>query len=462
MTVVPLAAEVSLIHGWLPVVVQAVAAVALLLALSRRSRRWLLVCLPIAIGIGVAAVALVWWYIDHQGWTGEPPPVLLWLWVGLTALAIVVLLLGWLGTRWWQRIITILAIPLALLCALLVLNQWLAYLPTVSAAWDRATGSGLSGATDRAGVAEMQKDGTTPLHGTMVEVTIPDTASGFRHRNELVYLPPAWYASQPPPSLPVVVMIHAEFGHPSDWIVGGDGQKTLDEFATKHGGNAPVVVFVDSSGTFSNDTECVNGPRGNAADHITKDVVPFMVSEFGVSPKASSWGIVGWSSGGTCAVTLTAKYPELFHTFVDVDGQKGPYAGTKEQTIARLFDGNAQAWADFDPRTLMERRGRYDGVAGWFSVSKDTPTVHRAPSAPGSATLPPELDDETNVLDAVATANYMCEIGSAHGMECSVVPNPGAHDFKNAGEAFKDSLPWLAARLGTPDVPQVALPGSGA
>ncbi len=49
---------------------------------------------------------------------------------------------------------------------------------------------------------------------------------------------------------------------------------TADEFAAVHGGYAPVLVFVDPTGAFRNDTECVNGRRGNAADHLTKDVVP--------------------------------------------------------------------------------------------------------------------------------------------------------------------------------------------
>ncbi len=116
----------------------------------------------------------------------------------------------------------------------------------------------------------------------------------------------------------------------------------MDGFAAAHGGNAPVFVFIDSGGSFNNDTECVNGPRGDVADHLTKDVVPYMNSTFGgVSPAAANWGgIVGWSMGGTCAVDLTVMHPELFSAFVDIAGDLGPTAGTKEQTVARLFGGS--------------------------------------------------------------------------------------------------------------------------
>ena len=76
-----------------------------------------------------------------------------------------------------------------------------------------------------------------------------------------------------------MMMIGGEFNTPADWLRTGNAIKTVDDFAAAHGGNAPVLVFVDAGGTFNNDTECVNGTRGNAADHLTKDVVPFMDSE---------------------------------------------------------------------------------------------------------------------------------------------------------------------------------------
>ena len=462
MTTKTLAADVSLMHGWLPIAVQAAATIILLLSVGRWSRRWWILWVPVTVVVGVIAAVVVRWYIDHQGWTGDPPPFLLWLWVGLTGLAVAVLLMGWRGTRWWRRAVSVLAIPMAFFCAALVVNQWLAYLPTVGAAWDRATGAPLSGETDQAGVSEMQREGAAPAKGTIVSVSTPNHASGFKHRKEMVYLPPAWYTSNPPPPLPVVVMIHAEFGHPNDWLVAGNAQKTLDDFAAAHGGNTPVVVFADTSGTFSNDTECVNGLRGNAADHITKDIVPFVISSFGVSRDPANWGIAGWSVGGTCAVTLTVKHPEIFSAFVDIEGQKGPYAGPYEQTLARLFGGDAAAWADFDPRTIVKTHGPYTGVSGWFGLSNESPTVYRDGSSNVGAELPPEPDAETNALNSTAVANYMCNLVSIFGIECAVVPRPGGHNFQNAGVQFAQALPWLAGQLGTPGVPKTLLPGAPA
>jgi S-formylglutathione hydrolase FrmB len=448
-----------LTHGWIPVTAQAIAVALLLLAIGWRSRRWMLLSVPLALFVGIGLAATVHWYIADQGLADDRAPLALWAWITLTGLAAAILALGWRNVAWWRRGVSVLAIPMCVLCAGLTLNIWVGYFPTVGWAWDRMTGAPLPGQADRATVAALQRKGAAPNSNTIVKVAIPDDGSGFKHRDELVNLPPAWYASRPPPRLPVVMMIGGEFGHPADWLYTGKAQQTINDFAAVHGGNAPVLVFPDYSGAFSNDTECVNGTRGGAADHLTKDVVPYMIENFGVSSDPADWGIVGWSSGGTCALTLSVMHPELFGAFVDIDGQLGPNAGTKQQTVARLFGGDADAWASFDPRTVMAKHGLYQGMSAWFSVSVDTPTVYRAPTD----SEPVHVDDpggSTTSEDHGAIANELCQFASGHDIECAVVSNLCNHDFSSAASGFAASLPWLAGKLRTPGVPEIAMPGA--
>ena len=286
----------------------------------------------------------------------------------------------------------------------------------------------------------MAAAGTPPGQGRVLPVTIPADASHFRHRGELVYLPPVWFTHSPPPALPVVMMIGGEFNTPADWLRAGGAVKAVDDFAVSHGGNAPVLVFVDSGGSFNNDTECVNGPRGNVADHLTDDVVPYLISNFGVNPEPSHWGVAGWSMGGTCAVDLTAMHPEKFSAFVDIAGDLGPNTGTRAQTIARLFGGSTEAWAAFDPATVITKHGRYTGVSGWFAVNGD------ATAADAGSQL--------------AAARSLCGLGRTNGMDCAVITEPGRHDWPFAGAAFTAALPWLAGKLNTPGVQQIPLPPS--
>jgi S-formylglutathione hydrolase FrmB len=455
MVAVSLAEEfrhhLSLLHGWIPTTVQILAAAALILAIGWRTRRWRLVWLPWALVVGAAVAMMAYCYIASEGLVGDnPAPHSLWIWIALCGVAGAVLVAGWRGVRWWRRGVSVLAVPLCLLSAALAVNLWTGYVPTVQTAWNELTAGPLPDQTDPVTVAAMQKQRTIPVKGTVVAVNIPDAASGFRHRAELVYLPPAWYRTDPPPRLPTIMMIGGEFNTPADWVRTGNAVNTIDDFAAAHGGNAPVLVFVDAGGTFNNDTECVNGPRGNVADHLTKDVVPYMISHFGVSPDRANWGIVGWSMGGTCAVDLAVMHPDMFSAFEDIAGDLGPNAGTEDQTIARLFGGNANAWAAFDPTTVITRHGRYSGLAGWFDVNGAA-----APRANVVAAGNPPVG---KVSEQTTAAGSLCSLGAANGIECAVVSQPGMHDWPFAAQAFAAALPWLAAELGTPGVPATPLP----
>jgi S-formylglutathione hydrolase FrmB len=454
----------ALIGGWLPLLIDVLAAVILVVAIGWRSTRWRQLWVPAAALTGIGLAGAAYWVVAFEALADGALPVMLWVWIALTGLAAFVAAAGWRRAQWWRRSASLAAVPLCVLCAGLALDASTGYLPTVGALWNRAADASLPSQTDEATVMDMRRHHQVPKRGVMVSVTIPDDASGFRHRGELVYLPPAWFAAEPAPEstppLPAVLMVGGEFGHPADWATSGSAQATADDFAATHEGNAPVLVFVDTSGAFANDTECVNGIRGNAADHLTKDVVPYVVSHFGVSQEPEHWGMVGWSSGGTCALLTTVMHPDLIRSFVDIDGLLGPNAGSSEQTLARLFGGDAAAMAAFDPATVMSAHGPYDDVAGWFAVTGAGRTSYRAA---GSMPAPTVGDrDDLDPADTSSIADYLCSLASSTGIECAVVPRNGGHDFGTAARVFSAALPWLAGRLGTPTAAAVTLPSAAA
>jgi S-formylglutathione hydrolase FrmB len=465
----PFKHHISLMHGWVPWTVQALAAAVLAVAIGWRSARWRSLWLPLAAIVGLGAATWTHHYVDSAGLAGDPAPRVLWMWVSLTGLAVGVVLFGWRGSQWWRRGVSVAAVPLCALSSALALNLWVGYFPTVQTAWNQLTAGPLPDETDRATVAAMQQavqqKHALPANGSVVPVTI-DGPSGFKHRGELVYLPPAWFAGghlplageNPPPRLPTVMMIGGEFNTPADWLRAGNAIKTIDQFAAAHGGNAPVLVFVDSGGAFNNDTECVNGTRGKAADHLVKDIQPFMVSDFGVSADRNNWGVVGWSMGGTCAVDLTVMHPDMFSAFVDVAGDFAPNSGSKTQTVARLFGGNADAYAAYDPTAVMTKHGPYTGIAGWFAISAGPQAQHSAvPAADSTATGLGGRDAAANPGDQTDAANSLCATATTERIDCAVIPQPGKHDWPFAANVFASALPWLAGQIGTPDVPQTPL-----
>lgn len=454
----PTGGELSLINGWLPLTIQAIALGSLIAATGWRSRRWTLRWLPVAFASGAVLIAGVWLLFESQGW-GPHYPWVMWPWIGLTGLAAAVLVLGWPGSPWWRRVVTLVTVPLCVLASATAVNASLGYLQTSGMLWQRITGKQPSQWIDETKLIAMQHDGVRPSRGTVVSIKTPTDVSGFSHRDELVYLPPVWFTSNPPPRLPVVMVIGPEFSTPPDWLLYARGLDILDKFALNHRGSAPVVVFPDTTGSFTNDTECVNGPRGNAADHVTKEFVPYVISQFGVSADPSGWGVAGWSAGGTCSAMFLVKYPELFSAIVDLDGQLGPNAGPKNQTIARLFGGDAEAWAAFDPKTVVQAHGPYQDKAAWIGVSQDIPTTH-FPAA--TTPLAPDAlaDWDTRSEDHAKTGPQLCRLLAAYGIECSVVGYGGGHDYVSAAAGFAAALPWLAGRLGTPGVPPIPLPGA--
>lgn len=452
--------NLSLTSGLIPTLLQLLALIAIVVAIGRGRtrewmRRWLLAA--VLVGVGLAAAARL--FVRDQGWSAEPISFGTVFWTAMFGFAATVLIAGWRGSEWWRRLVSVLAVVMMVVCGLAALNTATGYFPTVRAAWLRLTHTEPEQWIDESQLAALQQEDEVPTRGTVVRVNIPSDASGFPHRTEVVYLPPAWFSSNPPPKLPAVIMMGGEFNHPNDWLQSTDALQTLDTFAALHHGNAPIVVFPDFAGKFSNDTECVDGVRGNAAAHLTKDVVPYMISRFGVSSKPENWGLAGWSTGATCSLNTAVRHPELFSAFVWLDGTLGPNAGNKDQTVARLFGGDEAAWEDFDPKTVITRHGPYDDMAAWLGVADDIPTVHR-----DAGTTPPPADAiadwDTFSEDHAPNAEKLCALLSGYNIECSVVGYKGVHSFESAGTAFASALPWLASAIGTPGVRPRPLPGA--
>jgi S-formylglutathione hydrolase FrmB len=436
------ASRASLMHGFIPAVVEVITGAALLYATGWRARRWHTLWVPLALLFGGVTAAAVHWYYRTLGIASEPAPWSMWLWVSLSGFAVAVAVLGWRSAGNWRRNASVFAMSFCLLSTGLTINGWLGYYPTVYAAWGQLTDAPLPDQTDMGGIQMRRHNGIASAAGAVVLVPAAAEASGFRHRREWVYLPPAWFTSVPPPPLPALLMIGGEFNTPVDWIRAGDAVTALDVFAAAHGGNAPIAVFADATGGFTVDTECVNGVRGNAAQHLSADLINRVDDAFGLGGH-TSWGVVGFSSGGTCAVDLAVMHPDTFRAFVDIGGDIAPNAGNRAQTIDRLFGGDANAWSAFDPSTVIARHGRYLDMSGIFAV-------------PGERTA----DGRANSRQAVgqAAAESLCRLGAAQGISCKIVGLPGKHDWPSASAAFAITLPWLAGRLNTADAGQARSP----
>lgn len=266
---------------------------------------------------------------------------------------------------------------------------------------------------------------TVPKRGKVVTLTIPATRSHFGARDAQVYVPPA-YCRSPRPRLPVVVMLAGTPGQPSDWTRAGLADVTSDAFAAEHDGLAPIIVMPDENGSFTGDTECVDGPRGNVETYLTVDVPAFVKRRFSTATAPEQWAIGGLSEGGMCGLMLSLRHPDVFRTFLDFGGLLGPRSGDTNEldhTVADLFGGDEQAFRAHEPLDLL-RAQRYPGLAGWFEVGTKDPRP----------------------LEAI---EQLVPAARAAGITVCYQKVPGGeHTFRVWSQSYADALPWLAYRLG--------------
>jgi S-formylglutathione hydrolase FrmB len=268
--------------------------------------------------------------------------------------------------------------------------------------------------------------GVIPATGQVVPVDLPGTASGFAARQALVYLPPAWSA-RPRPTLPVVMLLHGTPGAPTDWTDGGTAQATADAWAAQHAGVAPVLVMPDINGSLSADTECVDSPLGNIETYLTVDVPAAVQQNFGTAAPGPAWAVAGLSEGGTCSIVLALRHPAMFSAFGDFGGLAGPRVGETNadvaDTVTQLFGGSQQAFDAHEPSALLTSQ-RFPGLGGWFQVG-------------------------TGDAEPLAAIQKLSPLARTAGIETCLVTMPGqGHTFDVWSAAFRQSLPWLAGRVG--------------
>ncbi len=225
-----------------------------------------------------------------------------------------------------------------------------------------------------------------PVHGKkgIIAGGIPNTISHFPARPAEIYLPPAALVAHPP-TLPLVVLMMGEPGDPDPTIIA----RTLETYAAKNKGLAPIVVVVDQLSTPTFDPLCLDGPRGNVDTYVMQDVVPWALTHLNVSADRTNWTFAGFSNGGGCAAYFGAKYPQTWGNILDVSGIE--FAGLTEQktVLKEEFGGDQKAYDAIKPITIMASQTYPDTTAIFTTGALDSKygpgqeAVSRAAAAAG-------------------------------------------------------------------------------
>lgn len=432
----PFLAGIRVIGGPLPIVLEvlaALAAAALIIRPRPRGTRMLWLAVVVAsLAIGAAVGLLACWVVGDLANAFDVTLSALsrtWVAVGFAGIALAIASL--VHSRARRRAGAAVAAVIFALVGAVGVNADFGQYPTlasiagyssfpdlpepVAAAQLAAIGSALP--TDWVPPADL------PKKGLVGGVTIPATESHFAARQALVYLPPAALTAHPP-ALPVLVMLSGQPGTPENVFISGHLDSVLDGLAAQHGGLAPIVVVPDQLSAPQTNPMCVDSALGNSATYLTVDVPAWIRANLDVQSGSASWGIGGFSQGGTCAIQLGAGHPDLFGAIFDVSGELEPKVGSPAETIAQGFGGDATQYEAAKPLSLIAEHAPFDDTVAVFAAGA--------------------LD--TKYTPWVAT---VAAAGKAAGMSTTVLSSPGtAHDWHTVKYAYQHGLPVLFERWG--------------
>ena len=420
--------DASVIAGPLPTVIEAVGAVGGLGLLVGRSRVWWLRAVSLAVVTGVVVAATLGLAVAVLHPFPDLLPTRILAWVAVLAVAVG---LGWARRRdgWLRLALAMLAVVAVFgMCAMKV-NAFYGYRPTLGTALGVAAANQVDLAQlpsrpplwtarpPQALARSWHAPPGMPRTGRISTVTIPGGRSRFPARPAWLYLPPAYLGSIRA-KLPVLVLIPGQPGGPQDWLLAGRLAAVMDAFAAAHDGLAPVVVVPDATGSSLGNTLCLDSRLGAAETYVADDVPAWAAGHLEVDD--AHFAIGGFSFGGTCALQLALRRPDVFRTFLDISGQAHPTLGDPAGTVAAAFGGDVAAYHRVDP--LDELRARaYPGTAGVFVVGRDD-GIYR-PQA-----------------EQVAAA------ARAAGVGVTLLEVPGEHSWSIASHALASTLAWLAGR----------------
>ncbi|MEJ4090894.1 alpha/beta hydrolase-fold protein [Corynebacterium sanguinis] len=258
-------------------------------------------------------------------------------------------------------------------------------------------------------------------HGREVGALV--TLSAAPMRDAVAYVPPAYWRNH---DLPVLVITAGSPGSPMDWFTKGDAAQSLDDFQSRHNGEAPVVVSVDATGSETGNPACSDGPEHKVLTYISTQVPEMIKANFDVNDDQSRWTVGGLSYGGTCAMQVITNHPEAYGSVLDFSGEAEPNVGSHAETVQEIFGGSEEAFQKVNAATLLDKaRGTsyYDGIVGRFVAGED---------------------DEMST----AALSHLNDLARAAGMDTTYDTVPGSHSYQVWRVAFRDNLDFVAERGG--------------
>ncbi|RGD60869.1 esterase [Kitasatospora xanthocidica] len=262
--------------------------------------------------------------------------------------------------------------------------------------------------------------------GRIESVRVSGKETGFSDQM-FVYLPPAYF--DPKLTLVRFPVLLAIAGYP------GTTLNLLHELPLaqtaielQRSGKMPPTVLVMARPAVvpSRDTECVDVPGGPRTETwFVKDVPEAILSAYRVGRTAGSWGTLGYSTGGSCALRLAMRFPNVYGSAASLHGdftvRQDNYTG------GDLFNGD---------KALAQQHD-----LGWRLQNLPVPALNVLAVSTRAEGDYPQTVQFVDLATRTAAANPQFKIDSLY-------LDDGGHNFDSWTRELPATLEWLGSHLG--------------
>ncbi|MEV0741155.1 alpha/beta hydrolase-fold protein [Streptomyces sp. NPDC050549] len=238
-----------------------------------------------------------------------------------------------------------------------------------------------------------------------------------------VYLPPEYF--QPryrTRTFPATVVLTGYPGTAQALVDKLNYPRTALQLA-KDGRMRPMIlVMLRPTVAPPRDTECVDVPGGpHTESFFAKDLPDAVTAHYRVDKKPGSWGIVGDSTGGYCALKLAMHHPGVYAAGA---GLSPYYKAPTDPTTGDLFQG--------------DERLRNEANLWWYLKHRPAPDTSLLVTS--SKAGEHNYKDTLKFIDRVR-ANDSTRIAS-------IILDSGGHNFNTWRREIPATLEWVSGRLG--------------
>ncbi len=270
-------------------------------------------------------------------------------------------------------------------------------------------------------------------HGQLLSLHVPGELSQFPATGALVYLPPQYGAAGwGARGFPVAEAIPGSPGKPIDYINGMQADTQLDRAIAAHEIPPTIVVFPQSNVNVFRSLECTDTADGYLSEtYLTTDVHAWVTQHLNTDRRR--WTILGYSTGGYCALNLAYRHPDLFARAASLDG----YMHALNDNYARRL------W----PRGGAGVQARLEHSPDWWVANHHVEPVEAYISA--------GTRDRDSARAAVRFWELLAATGWRHPRDQLVVGEHGSHTFPAWARSFMPALRWALGAT-PPQTPESA------